>query len=105
MVPESGWWAVLGRLVTGRWTAWAVLVPARVDSGRTSDAVQAIRTAVRADLPTGVRAQVTGGAGFTADINDSFSGANTTLLVTTAAVVAVLLLLTYRSPVLWLIPL
>jgi putative drug exporter of the RND superfamily len=40
-----------------------------------------------------------------ADLAAVFDGANGTLLLTTAAVVAVLLLLTYRSPVLWLVPL
>ena len=50
-------------------------------------------------------AQVTGGAGFGADIADSFTGANTSLLLVTVVVVALLLLITYRSPVLWLVPL
>src|SRR6185295_14211122 len=36
---------------------------------------------------------------------NSFSGANFTLLAVTAAVVALLLIVTYRSPVLWLVPL
>ncbi|MGH3582290.1 MAG: MMPL family transporter, partial [Mycobacterium sp.] len=40
-----------------------------------------------------------------ADIANSFAGANITLLAVTAAVVALLLIITYRSPVLWLVPL
>ena len=42
---------------------------------------------------------------FGADIANSFAGANITLLAVTAAVVALLLIVTYRSPVLWLVPL
>ena len=49
--------------------------------------------------------QITGGPAFGADIADSFSGANVTLLAVTAAVVALLLIVTYRSPILWLVPL
>jgi RND superfamily putative drug exporter len=67
--------------------------------------VERIRQTVRADLPAGVVAQVTGGAGFVADLNSAFAGADVRLLATTAAVVAVLLLITYRSPLLWIVPL
>ena len=67
--------------------------------------VKQIREIVQADLPSGLSAQVTGGAGFTADLNLAFEGADYRLLLTTALVVAVLLLITYRSPILWLIPL
>lgn len=70
--------------------------------------VQDLRAEVRsatADLPGGLTAEVTGGAAFTTDIAASFDGANLTLLLTTVLVVAALLLVTYRSPVLWLVPL
>src|SRR5665647_3570921 len=53
----------------------------------------------------GVAAQVTGPAGISADLAKVFDGANFRLLGTTALVVAILLIVTYRSPVLWLIPL
>ena len=62
--------------------------------------VKQIREIVQADLPSGLSAQVTGGAGFTADLNLAFEGADYRLLLTTALVVAVLLLITYRSPIL-----
>ncbi|GAA2552071.1 MMPL family transporter [Neomicrococcus aestuarii] len=48
---------------------------------------------------------VTGGPAFGADIAGAFEGADLRLLLVTIAIVAVLLILTYRSPVLWLIPL
>lgn len=70
-----------------------------------SDTVQNLRTAAADGLPGALRVQVTGGPAFGADIANSFSGANVTLLAVTAAVVALLLIVTYRSPVLWLVPL
>jgi len=70
-----------------------------------NDAVKSMRTDASADLPDGLRAQVTGGPAFGADIANAFAGANITLLAVTASVVALLLILTYRSPVLWLVPL
>src|SRR5699024_2118587 len=42
---------------------------------------------------------------FAADVASAFDGANFTLLAVTILIVAVLLIVTYRSPVLWLIPL
>ena len=70
-----------------------------------NDKVKALRAAASEGLPDDLRAEVTGGPAFGADIADSFSGANVTLLIVTAAVVALLLIVTYRSPVLWLAPL
>ncbi|MGK8505322.1 MMPL family transporter [Nocardia asiatica] len=70
-----------------------------------TERISDIRTAAREGLPEGLTLQVTGGPAFGADIADSFSGANVTLLAVTAVVVAVLLIATYRSPVLWLVPL
>ncbi|HIT76762.1 MAG TPA: MMPL family transporter [Candidatus Avipropionibacterium avicola] len=49
--------------------------------------------------------QVTGGPAFGVDVAASFDGADFTLLIVTIAIVAVLLIVTYRSPVLWLVPL
>ncbi len=48
---------------------------------------------------------MTGPAGIQADIGQVFDGANMRLLLATAGVVALLLIITYRSPVLWLVPL
>ncbi|WP_045821305.1 MMPL family transporter [Williamsia herbipolensis] len=69
------------------------------------DTVDSLRTAADNGLPDGLQAHVTGGPAFAADIANSFSGANVTLLAVTALVVALLLIATYRSPVLWLVPL
>lgn len=70
-----------------------------------TDRVDELRAAVADGLPSDLTVDVTGGPAFGADIANSFSGANTTLLAVTALVVAILLILTYRSPVLWLVPL
>jgi RND superfamily putative drug exporter len=70
-----------------------------------SAAVERLRTDLRADLPAGGRAQVTGPAAVQADLSAVFDGADVRLLLVTATVVAVLLILTYRSPVLWVVPL
>lgn len=87
-------------------TAAIVVVP--VDANNAPDAarlVTELRDTVKADLPSGLTAQVTGPAAVQADLAGVFEGANTRLLLTTASIVAVLLVLTYRSPILWLIPL
>ncbi|WP_373196782.1 MMPL family transporter [Mycobacterium marinum] len=70
-----------------------------------NDAVKALREAAHEGLPTDLDAHVTGGPAFGADIANAFTNANITLLAVTASVVALLLILTYRSPVLWLLPL
>ena len=83
----------------------AVPVRAGLPADELISRVTALREQARTGLPDGLTAQVTGGAGFSADIADSFTGANTNLLIVTVVVVAVLLLITYRSPLLWLVPL
>lgn len=70
-----------------------------------TDAVKALRTAAADGLPPQLTSHVTGGPAFGGDIANAFSGANVTLLVVTALVVALLLIATYRSPILWLVPL
>ena len=87
-------------------TALLAVVPVDADDATaTAEAVKEIRAAVKADLPDGVTAQVTGPAAVQADLAAVFAGANTRLLIATASVVAMLLVLTYRSPILWIFPL
>ena len=107
-VAEGG--AVAPPVVSQDGTTALVAVPLSTAGGTEAlaETVEGIRAEVRsatADLPEGVTAEVTGGAAFTTDIAASFDGANLTLLLTTVLVVAALLLVTYRSPVLWLVPL
>ena len=54
---------------------------------------------------SGVDLYLTGPEGFAEDISNVFAGADITLLATTAGVVVILLLVTYRSPILWIVPL
>ena len=70
-----------------------------------SERVKEMRAVMNEDLPSGLLAKLTGAEGFQADISGVFAGANFLLLGVTALVVIVLLLITYRSPILWLIPL
>ncbi len=87
-------------------TAALVVVPVSATSNTaTNDAVADLREQASAGAPDGVTAQVTGPAAISADLSAVFDGADVRLLLATAGVVALLLLLTYRSPVLWLIPL
>ncbi|WP_194837325.1 MMPL family transporter [Nocardia sp. XZ_19_369] len=80
-------------------------VDAKLSGFALTDRIDELRESVKAGQPADLNIQVTGGPAFGGDIADSFAGANITLLAVTAAVVALLLIVTYRSPVLWLVPL
>lgn len=87
-------------------TAATVFIPVNTsDAVETAEVVGDLREAAKADLPDGLTAQVTGPAAIQADLAAVFDGANFRLLAATASVVALLLVITYRSPVLWLVPL
>ncbi|MCO1598044.1 MMPL family transporter [Micromonospora sp. RHAY321] len=79
--------------------------PVAGDADQRADAVAAIKDRLTADVPDGLRTALTGPAGGEDDVFDAFAGMDTALLLATAATVALLLLITYRSPILWLIPL
>ncbi|BBZ35559.1 membrane protein [Mycolicibacterium confluentis] len=83
----------------------AVPVDSKLSGFALTDTVTSMREAAADGLPSSLQTQLTGGPAFGADIANAFSGANFTLLAVTAAVVALLLILTYRSPILWLVPL
>lgn len=87
-------------------TAAIAVVPVESTSATdNSDQVTELRDTLAADRPDGVTSQVTGPAAVEADLAAVFEGADANLLLVTAGVVALLLLITYRSPILWLIPL
>lgn len=71
----------------------------------TAEVIKEIRAALADAAPDGITLQLTGGPAFGADVASSFEGADFTLLLVTILIVAVLLIITYRSPVLWLLPL
>ena len=70
-----------------------------------SGTATSLRDAASAGLPDGLRAYLTGPVGFQDDVSNAFAGADVRLLLVTVVVVAVLLIVTYRSPVLWIVPL
>ena len=75
------------------------------DDDAQSAAVGKIKDQLAMGAPAGLRTALTGSAGAQDDVFDAFAGMNTALLLATAIVVALLLLITYRSPLLWLVPL
>ena len=85
--------------------AIAVLPVEASGARETADAVNETRDQLRAAVPDGVRVEVTGPAAVQADLAAVFDGADFKLLGATVGVVAILLVVTYRSPILWLIPL
>jgi RND superfamily putative drug exporter len=87
-------------------TAAFVAVPVTSTSATDNiDRVEELREQLRSDAPDGVEVQVTGPAGIQADLGKVFEGADARLFFATGAIVALLLIITYRSPVLWLVPL
>ncbi|MFI7272949.1 MMPL family transporter [Streptomyces sp. NPDC049879] len=70
-----------------------------------SDAVEDIRERADAGLPGGLTAEVGGAGALQHDNAVVFESADATLMMATALIVALLLVITYRSPVLWLLPL
>ncbi|GAA3749986.1 MMPL family transporter [Plantactinospora mayteni] len=97
---------VLGPTLADDGTAAQLVVP--LDLGpdpfdRVADAVGAIRQTARQDA-AGMTVYVAGPAGSLADQSAAVSGLDGRLLLATVAVVVLILLVTYRSPVLWLLP-
>jgi RND superfamily putative drug exporter len=88
----------------------ALLTQAQIDMG-TKDGWNALGPAVDSFRSTassgdpGLNVHITGPAGIGADQSAAFKGIDGTLLYSTIAVVVILLLITYRSPILWLLPL
>jgi RND superfamily putative drug exporter len=100
---------VLGPIPSEDGRALQVVVPIKVaEEGNgweeLAPRIEEMRSIARADAG-GLGVYVTGPAGYFADFSEVFSGFDSTLLYITAAIVMVILLLTYRSPVLWLLPL
>ncbi|MFI0727998.1 MMPL family transporter [Streptomyces sp. NPDC021225] len=74
------------------------------DETERADAVKDVRAEL-ADHPKGLSVQVGGQGALSADSQEVFASTDGTLMFATVGVVAVLLILTYRSPLLWLVPL
>jgi putative drug exporter of the RND superfamily len=86
--------------------ALQVLVPINLGTdgwSKAGTAVDQIRAITRSGA-NGLAASITGPAGYAADSAGAFKGIDGVLLYGTVIVVVVLLLITYRSPILWLLP-
>jgi RND superfamily putative drug exporter len=86
--------------------ALQTIVPIKVDADgwdKIVDVVDEIRTTAGAPSD-GLSIQLAGPAATAADSAEAFEGIDGTLLYTTLAIVTIILLITYRSPVLWLLP-
>ncbi|HEX2705773.1 MAG TPA: MMPL family transporter, partial [Candidatus Lustribacter sp.] len=82
-----------------------VSLPASLAGEDLVSTVTAMRAVIESGLPDGLTAELTGGPGLATDISSVFEGADVRLLAVTASIVALLLLVTYRSPLLWVVPL
>ena len=69
-----------------------------------SAAVTDMSSIAKTDSPAGLAVHFTGPGGFAADSSAAFSGIDGKLLYSALAVVIFILLITYRSPILWLLP-
>jgi RND superfamily putative drug exporter len=85
--------------------ALLVSFPLSEDDEEFAAATEAIKERLARDRPDGLRTALTGPAGMSADLTEASAGVDSTLILITGAVVALLLLVTYRSPVLWVVPL
>lgn len=97
---------VVGPIPSEDGEALQVVVPIDPGDGgwfALGDAVDEMNDIV-GDAPDGLNAYVAGPAGVSADFADAFEGIDSTLLYAAMGVVIVILLFSYRSPVLWFIP-
>jgi RND superfamily putative drug exporter len=97
---------VAGPFVSRDGKAIETIVPVNLGSkgwNGASAAATTLRTIARAGA-AGLAVHIAGPLGNAADSANAFKGIDGTLLYATLAVVIVLLLITYRSPVLWLLP-
>ena len=70
-----------------------------------AERIAEIRALATEDMPEGMVSYVTGPEGFQVDLAGVFAGADFTLILATVVIVILLLLVTYRSPILWIVPL
>src|SRR5215831_18055751 len=86
--------------------ALATLIRVNVGSQGWTGAAKAVDSirAITGHNANGMVIHITGQLGVASDSSHQFSGIDTTLLFSAVAVVIVILLITYRSPVLWLLP-
>src|SRR6266511_383423 len=95
---------VIGPVPATDGRALQVIVPIRMGSNGWNDIAPVVKDVRSIAHPSGGSVYVSGPAGYAADFINVFTGFDSTLLYITALIVIVILLFTYRSPVLWLLP-
>ncbi len=75
------------------------------DVDEQAERIAEIRALIGKEVLPGLEVFVTGPEGFQVDLAGVFAGADFTLLLATVGIVIFLLLVTYRSPILWIVPL
>jgi len=97
---------VAGPIVSADGTAMQTIVPVNVGTQGWNGAIAPVDAmrAIAGSGADGMTSHVTGLLGNAADSAKVYKGLNSTLLYAALAVVIVILLITYRSPVLWLVP-
>jgi len=97
---------VAGPIPAADGTAMQTTVPVNVGTQGWNGAIAPVNSmrAIAAAGPAGLTTHVTGLLGYAADNAKAYKGLSSTLLYAALAVVIVILLITYRSPVLWLLP-
>ena len=96
---------VIGPIPSKDGRALEVIVPIKMGANNWNDLAPAVKQIRSIAHNGGGTVYVTGPAGYGADFINGFTGFDSTLLYITAAIVIVILLFTYRSPVLWILPL
>ncbi len=108
LADQAGAGKVAEAIVSEDNKAAFVTVPLKTspsDNSVLGDGVDGVKDITKGGVPDGLDVRIAGEAGNIADFIDVYSGMDGALLGAALAVVALLLLATYRSPVLWLIPL
>ena len=98
--------ASVGPILSRDGRALQVVVPVNAGSAGWNQLAATVATmrSIARTSPAGLSAHFTGPGGVAADSSAAFSGIYGKLLYSALAVVIVILLLTYRSPLLWLLP-
>lgn len=88
-------------------TTAVITIPMDVieEIGLQAERIAGVRELAAENMPAGMVSFVTGPEGFQVDLAGVFEGADFLLIGVTLIIISVLLILTYRSPVLWIIPL
>src|SRR6266571_1790193 len=96
---------VVGPIPSKDGHAIELIVPIKIGSGGWNGLPPVVKELRSISHDGGGAVYVTGPAGYGADFIKAFTGFDSKLLYITAAIVIVILLFTYRSPVLWILPL